>query len=574
MHKGSFPKAGKIVILFFLITIPFVNISHHRWLGDEGVIIWDIKQYYAYLPAAIIYDDLSLQFIDDNHEFFGKWFWPVETPTGKRAIVTTMGLSYMYSPFFLLSHLYAKVSPKYEADGFSVTYHVGLTFSALFYFIIGLVFLRKALRHFFPEGVTALTLFLVGAGTNLLYYTTYEAPMSHAYNFALISVFFYLVIKWWRNKSLLNTVFLGIIGGVIVLIRPTNIIVLLMIPLYGIKSFKDLGNNFAQIFKDWQKLLVMILAFTAVWIPQFLYWKYISGKFFYFSYGEVGGKFFFDNPQIYRFLFSYAKGWLVYTPIMLFAIAGFIFLYKKNRTVFWPVIVPFVLSVYILSSWWSWWFGGAFGQRSMVDFYGLLSFPLAAFIHYFFTRKKVVGYIVSGFLIVLAAFSIFQVQQYNRGAIHYWWMNKEAYWETFLQLRPTTKYWHVITIPDYDKAREGVYTTLPAFNRSTAVTDDELKNEIINELSQPYTDSLELQNCETAIDSALQNYATRMIQQGEAEKYFDRLKIEKYKAVIVSSARWNEQVKEKAQKMNVDYKHMLNLEAQRVYNLYGQKYDQ
>ena len=574
MRKSAFPGTGKIVILFFLITIPFVNISHHRWLGDEGVIIWDIKQYYAYLPAAVIYNDLSLEFIDENHEFFGKWFWPVETPTGKRAIVTTMGLSYMYSPFFIMSHLYAKISPKYDANGFSVPYHFGLTFSALFYFILGLFFLRKALRHFFPEGVTALTLFLVGAGTNLLYYTTYEAPMSHCYNFALISTFFFLVIKWWQNKSLLNTVFLGIVGGIIVLIRPTNIIVLLMIPLYGVKNFKDLGNNFAQIFKDWQKLLVMILAFVAVWIPQFLYWKYISGKFFYFSYGEVGGKFFFDNPQIYRFLFSYAKGWLVYTPIMLFAIAGFVFLYKKNKRVFWPVIVPFVLSIYILSSWWSWWFGGAFGQRSMIDFYGLLAFPLAALIHYSFTRKRIYGYIVSGFLIVLAAFSIFQVQQYTRGAIHYWWMNKEAYWETFLRLRPTTKYWHVITIPDYDKAREGIYTAIPAFNRSTAVTDEELKNEIINELKQPFSDSLKFQNCETTIDSALQEYANQLIQQGKAEKYFDRLKIEKYKTVISSSERWDEQVKEEAEKMDVDYKHMLQLEAHRVYNLYGQKYDQ
>ena len=42
-------------------------------------------------------------------------------------------------------------------------------------------------------------------------------------------------------------------------------------------------------------------------------------------------------------------------------------------------------------------------------------------------------------------------------AIHYWWMNKEAYWETFLKLRPTARYWEVITIPDYNKAREGIY---------------------------------------------------------------------------------------------------------------------
>lgn len=562
------PKAGIIVILVLFISIPFINFSHHKWQQNEGVIVWDIKQYYAYLPATIIHHDLSLDFMEEDPEFYNKWIWPSISPIGKKTIITTMGLSFLYSPFFLIAHSYSSISQKYEANGYSKPYHIALTFSALFYLLLGLFFLRKTLLRFYSEKITALTLFLIAAGTNLMFYSSYEAPMSHCYNFALISIFFYLTIQWHKKRSLKNTILLGALGGLIALIRPTNIIVLLIIPLYGIKTFKDLKIQLASIFSDWKKLLSMVAAFITVWLPQFFYWKYVSGKFFYFSYGEIGGKFFFDNPQLYKFLFSYEKGWLVYTPIMLIAIVGFIFLYKKNRNVFWPTISLTVLSVYILSSWWSWWFGGGFGQRSMVDYYGILALPLAAFIEYFSTRK-VLKYTIPGLLIILASFSIFQTIQYHNGAIHYWWMNKEAYWETFLKFKPTPKYWYLIRFPDYEKARQGIYVSIPEENKKTKINDDELISFIIDELTPAESDTIETSICAISIE----NYAKKLVKNHQAEEYFNRLKIQKYKSEILASGRWKNQIIKKAKKRDIDFKHMLELEAQRVYNLYGVKYD-
>nr|MDA3879307.1 hypothetical protein [Prolixibacteraceae bacterium] len=532
------------------------------------VIVWDIKQYYAYLPAAIIHHDLSLEFMKEDPEFYGKWIWPAESPTGKKTIITTMGLSFLYSPFFLIAHSYSSISQKFEANGYSKPYHIALTFSALFYLLLGLFFLRKTLLRFYSEKIAALTLFLIAAGTNLLFYSTYEAPMSHCYNFALISVFFYLTILWRERRSMKNTVFLGLLGGLIALIRPTNIIVLLIIPLYGIKTFKDLKIQLASIFSEWGKLLAMIAAFITVWLPQFIYWKYVSGKYIYFSYSEIGGEFFFDNPQIFKFLFSYEKGWLVYTPVMFIALIGFIFLFKNKKLVFWPTITLTVLSIYILSSWWSWWFGGGFGQRSMVDYYGILALPLAALIEHFSTRK-VFKYVIPGLLIILASFNIFQTVQYHNGAIHYWWMNKEAYWETFLKPKPTPKYWYLIRLPDYEKARQGIYVSIPAENKKTKVNEEELVTFIIDELTLSGFDTIATSICATSIE----NYAKELVKNHQAEEYFNRIKIKKYTSEILASQRWTNQVEKKAKKKDVAFKHMLELEAQRVYNLYGVKYD-
>ena len=111
-----------------------------------------------------------------------------------------MGMSILYAPFFGLAHIYATSSSDYEADGYSMPYRFALVFSALFYVLIGLLFLRKTLKHFFDEGVTSLVLIAVGLGTNLFYYTTYEAAMPHAFNFSLICIFVYYTFSFIKIR--------------------------------------------------------------------------------------------------------------------------------------------------------------------------------------------------------------------------------------------------------------------------------------------------------------------------------------------------------------------------------------
>lgn len=572
MRRNKFIKYSWISIILLLVVIPVININHKLWNVDAGVIQWDVKQYYAYLPATFIEHDLSLSYYDEDPDFYSKWLWTVKTEKGKRAIVTSMGLSVLYSPFFLASHVYAGISPKYEQNGYSVPYHVGLVISSWFYFILGLIFLRKGLLRFFSEKVTAITILLVGLATNLLFYVTHKAPMPHAYNFALIAIFFYLLMIWHERKTIKSTILLGLIAGLFTLIRPTNIIVLLAIPLYGVRRFNDLKTNLTTIFSRWKLLLLMIGSFVLIWIPQFLYWKYVFGRFFYFSYGDVGGTFFFDNPQIIKFLFGYGKGWFVYTPVMLLAFVGFVFLWKNFRQLFWPAISVVLIAIYVLSSWWCWWFGGSFGQRSMIDFYALLAFPLAALLQYFSAKKlwiQIAGIVL---LLSLTAFNLFQIRQYNNKAIHYWLMNKEAYWENFLLSYPSEKYWHIITTPHYQKAQEGIYVRKPNRTKKVAISESELVDFIVEEKQIPFYDSLSSYKCQKEVDSLLNVYASELVENKEAEPYFDRLKIRKYKANIMSSRRWKRQLESKAKKSGVDFEDMVENEAQRVYRMYGQKY--
>jgi hypothetical protein len=322
----------------------------------------------------------------------------------------------------------------------------------------------------------------------------------------------------------------------------------------------------------------MAFAFVLVWIPQFAYWKFISGKFFYFSYGETGGSFYFNNPQIWKILFSYEKGWFVYTPIMFFAVIG-IFLLRKNKgNLAWPIGIYVTLMIYVLSSWWCWWYGGSFGQRSMVDFYGLMAIPLAAFFEKVLSKAhilKIAGIFVFIFLVFLNQFNI---KQFNHRSLHYWWMNKEAYWENFLIVEPTCKFWHVILLPDYKKARLGIYEAIPSYKKEALISEDSLQTEIIRQNidNNILIDSLRVayQDNNVSQDSLLYYYAQTLVKSRKAEKYFKDIRIKYYLKQIHYCESWHKEMERKAKRKNISYKEMAQIEANRVYTKYSFKYDQ
>ncbi|MBK6283998.1 MAG: hypothetical protein IPF54_16290 [Draconibacterium sp.] len=81
-----------------------------------------------------------------------------------------------------------------------------------------------------------------------------------------------------------------------------------------------------------------------VWIPQMMYWYSITGHFFVNSYPDE--QFFWGNPHFIDGLFSYRKGWLLYTPVMIFALLGIPFLFKKLKEFSWSILI-FILLAYL-----------------------------------------------------------------------------------------------------------------------------------------------------------------------------------------------------------------------------------
>jgi glycosyltransferase involved in cell wall biosynthesis len=475
----SWLSALTVAFIITFMTVNMLNVKH--WKEEQRVIEWDAISYYAYLPATFIYKDLSLSFTDGYdgpHKFV---FWPEKGPDGKYLIKTTMGLSVMWLPFFVAGHITALITGA-DAGGYSEPYKFFLLVSALFYLLTGLIYLRRILLTHYSDTVASLVLAGFAFGTNLYWYTLFQGTMSHVYSFALISVFVWYSMQWHRTGGsghrarstehvderseeiprsgraggrAWSGVRLGFLLGLISLIRPTNIIITIFFLFYGVISVKDLKNRIRELAADYWYISLILLMVVLVWVPQMIYWKEMTGHWLYFSYGS-DERFFFGDPAIIKGLFSYRKGLFIYTPLLLFAFAGVVSLWLKRSPHALPVTIFLPLNIYIILSWWCWWYGGGFGQRAFIDSYALMTVSAAALLSGAFSsgRRWFRTGIITVFLLLMSL-GIFNNIQYYNGAIHWESMTKAAYWDSFGRIRPSADFNSLLEAPDYEAARAG-----------------------------------------------------------------------------------------------------------------------
>ena len=440
---------SKLIIGLLIVACTWYGKNLDTW-GRNKVIDNDVVSYYAYLPAVIIFHDLNFSFIKDLPAGFEGKIWLGTASNGKPVLRMTMGLAILWLPFFLLAHLMAHILGV-STLGYSWPYSFSIFVAAVFYLAIGLNFLRKILRKYFSEWITGITLALIVLATNLMYYVISEPGMSHVFSFSLITIFIYYTLKWIDKPTIRISILLGLLGGAIVLIRPVNGLVLLFPALAGIGSVSDFR---ARILNHVKFILIAGVAAFVVVLPQLMYWKAQTGFWVFNSYMEAG-KFYFLSPSIVDGLFSYRKGWLVYTPVMIFSLAGLFFLPRFVKGIRLPLVAFLVLFTYIIFSWWCWWYGGSFGSRPMIETYGILALPLAASLATISKRNVVIKIGSGAILLILLALNQYQMGQYRTSLLHWDSMTKEAYWGIFLKKNWPPGYDKMIKVPNYEKALKG-----------------------------------------------------------------------------------------------------------------------
>lgn len=331
-------------IVSFLILLVAINFTIKDKLWKENQVIKsDVISYYGYLPATFIYHDYTLKFLENYqgpHQFT---IWPKDVPNGGKIFITSMGMSFLYAPFFFVADNYAADSG-FDTGGYSLPYQLSISICTLFFFALGLFYLSKLLLRFFDPFISALVVLVTVAGSNLFYYAAFEPGMSHPFSFTLITMFIWFTIKWFDQQRYTYAVLLGILIGLISLIRPTNIIIALFFVLYDVKSWKDLIGRIQLFILKYKHLILISGLCFSVWFPQLLYWKSITGSFFYYSYGEEN-RFFFNHPQILNGFFSYRNGWLVYSPAMVFSVLGLFFFWKKYKELQLATVISAIVSI-------------------------------------------------------------------------------------------------------------------------------------------------------------------------------------------------------------------------------------
>lgn len=112
----------------------------------------DAKDYYSGLISTFITHDLANQTGND-------WFL-LKTSSGT-INVHPIGVSVVLLPFFAVACLFAGLF-QFPVDGHSLPFQISTASAALFYAILGLIYLRKLLQlHKVGDVITAVILLLV-----------------------------------------------------------------------------------------------------------------------------------------------------------------------------------------------------------------------------------------------------------------------------------------------------------------------------------------------------------------------------------------------------------------------------
>ena len=418
------------------VILLLAHFYYPKWKNErtEATISWDVSGYYMYLPAFFIYKDIKkCAFLPD----IVQKYQPTPSPSqaykhesGNYIMSYSMGQAIQFLPAFTVAHIWASFSSKYDADGFSFPYQFMVSLFSLLLAFIGLYFLRKILLRYFDDWIAGITLLLLLLGTNYLNYAAIDSVMTHNHLFTIYTLIIYTTILFYEKANMLKAIVLGALIGLAALTRPTEVITCL-IPLFWGLNFLEKGAIAQRLLffkKHLPKLIIAAVVCLSIGSLQLIYWKYVSGSWVVYSYRDQG--FSWLRPHIKAGMISPNNGWLMYSPLMIFSLIGFIPLYFQQKKIFFTVCLYACLVIYITFAWDIWWYGGSLGQRAMIQSYPIFMIALAAFLVWLSKRKILLKLFFGSFIIVFCYLSLWFLHQAHKGGMYLTeQMTKAYYWK-------------------------------------------------------------------------------------------------------------------------------------------------
>lgn len=441
---------SRIALFIAVIVMFFASFGFYpKWKQPttEATISWDVSGYYWYLPSIFIYKDLKGQgFKDAVLNKYGPtnndYQQGMLLDNGHYVMKYSSGMAVMYLPFFAAAHILA-APLGYAADGFSPPYQLAIQLGGLLVAILGLGYLRKLLLLYYDDKVVAIALLLLTLCSNYLNYAAIDCGMSHSWLFTIYVLLLLNTHYLYQEFSTQRAVKVGALVGMAILTRPTEILSCMIPLLWGMETInlRAIKERMGLLVRQYKLFALAVLCAFAIVSIQLLYWKYVSGHWLVYSYGEQ--EFSWKTPHFYDYTFSYKSGWLVYSPVMVCAFVGLIpfLMHGRNKV---AIVTFFLLNYYVVSAWDIWWYGG----RAMVQSYPVLMLPVCALVAAALNRR-IATYALGIATVCFLYYNTWTIVQYHGGGLYdSECMTKSYYWrvvgrwsapERIMSLRDSTE---------------------------------------------------------------------------------------------------------------------------------------
>lgn len=436
-------KSKSVIILFILVSVCIIANTANTWQGRLYKL--DPSGYHLYLPAIFIYNDVTrlsfYPYIEEtyNPSGYGQTnFCIYDLPNGNRLNRYSLGVAIHEAPFFLAAHWVNTTLLHYPTDGYSAPYEIATVLSTLFYVLMALIAIRRFLSCYFTDSVVAATIVIIAFGTNIYYYAIFRIGFSHTYSFFHMAMLAWLSYRLYATKQVKYFYYVALVLGLATLTRPVNAVFTIIPLLWGLYNRQSIKERLQYLSRNVLHVSGAAVVLLFILMIQLGFWKYITGSWYYDAY-EVEG-FVWQQPEILKGMFSFRKGWLIYAPLSVLGLVGIWLMRKSFKAYILMMAIFLAVYLYITFCWWSWWYGGCFGSRPMVDITPILALPTAVCIERIFAlRKNLLRYIIMSIILLLIALQIFQSYQYHKYVIHYERMTAKYYFRMFFRTTPATE---------------------------------------------------------------------------------------------------------------------------------------
>jgi hypothetical protein len=469
---------NKASLWTFLLLSVFIFSYRSNNINDKE-ISWDVLGYYLYLPATFIQEDPLLndiswlEKINEEKDLTDTLYMISSNDEGEPMYFFLMGTAILYLPFFLIGHIIALFGG-FPVDGFSMPYTLAISYGAILYTLLGLHYFRKILRHFFSENITAIVLVVIVIGTNYVHHMTLKNLETVNFIFTFVAICIWNAIKWHENYKTKNLLYICLSITILCLIKPTEILIVFFPILYNVSSKQEFIDKWKKMIDNKKGIIITFIACLLLALPQISYWYIKTGQIIYDSYKNPGVGLDLTSPHIFNILFSLRKGWLIYTPILIFSLIGFKYMYQQNKTIFKASLIYFGLSFYLISSWTEWWYGASFSIRPFIGLYPILGISFGYFLLHLSSQKTSLKLGIGVLSLALILLNQFQWWQLKNYILDPYRTTSAYYWATFLQTTVSEKDKKLLLV---DRDFSGI-NTLDDKERYTCSLD--LKKEQLN----------------------------------------------------------------------------------------------
>ena len=207
---------------------------------------------------------------------------------------------------------------------------------------------------------------ILALGTSM-WSTATRALVQHGPLVLMFAIVMLLMVQAFRRPSLVQ--YAGLVLAMGYIVRPTAAVAIVVISIY-------------------------VLVFYRAWFLRYLGWAMVAAIpwmiFNYSIYGDILPPYYsasrMGSPSflaLLGILFSPSRGLLVFTPVMVFALSGFVLSPREQQRR--PLHIAFAAIVvgitYIIVAWPGWWGGHCFGPRLMTDVVPFLVYFVAFNFH-------------------------------------------------------------------------------------------------------------------------------------------------------------------------------------------------